>query len=263
MKNRGDIDLSLFASLPDRDLRREGLIVGEGRLVASRVAARCRLLGVLAEPSAAAEAEALAAGRCPVAALPAAEIASVAGYAFHRGLLVVAERPVLPSAEELLGAPFSRLVVLPRPTDPENLGAVVRSAAALGWDGVLLGPECCDPFGRRALRCSMGAVLSVPLFLASGPGTLAALAEAGWTALAADLADGAVAAGSEAARTLLSPERRVALVLGNERDGIPPDWRRACTAAVAVPQARNSGDGVDSLNVAAAAAILLWEGIRS
>lgn len=264
--NDGPGDTALFASLPDRDLRREGVLIGEGRLVAARVAARCRLLSVLAEPSAAAEAHGLAAGRCPVTVLTAAEIASVAGYPFHRGLLVAAERPELPSADSLVdGAPaaflpYSRLVVFPCAADPENLGAVARSAAALGWDGLILGPESCDPFGRRALRCSMGAVLSLPLFRSSGPDALRRLVSAGWLAAAADLSPDSVAAGTADGRALLGGRRPLALVLGNEHDGIPAAWRAECSASVAVPQARDESAGIDSLNVAAAAAILLWEG---
>lgn len=245
----------------DRDLRREGIIVGEGRLVAARVAARCRLLAVLAEPSAAAEAEALAAGSCPVTVLGAEELRSVVGYDFHRGLLVAAERPALHPAGEILGGvgDFRRLVVFPRPTDGENLGAVARSAAALGWDGLVLGPGACDPFGRRALRCSMGAMLVLPVFEAPGGGFLEALGGAGWSTLAAELSPGALKAGSAEAESALAGAERLALVLGNEHDGIPQDWRQHCSGAVSVPQDR-SGVAVDSLNVAAAAAILLWEG---
>lgn len=252
------MDLRVFASLPDRDLRREGLIVGEGRLVAERVAARCRLVGVLAEPSAAAEAEALAAGRCPVAVLSAAEMEALAGYPFHRGLLVAAERP---SAEPLPAVPRSasgerarRIVVLPEAADPENLGAVVRTAAALGWDCAALGPRSCDPFGRRALRCSMGATLALPLYFLNGPAALDGLRREGWDVAAAALEEGAGAPAGLRGRS------RLALVLGNERSGLGPAWRAACAEAAAVPQALGAADGVDSLNVAAAAAILLWEG---
>lgn len=247
--------------LRDRDLRREGVVVGEGRLLSERIAARLPLLAVLAEPSAAAEAEALAAGRCPVAVLPAAALEAVAGYPFHRGLLVAAERPPLPPPPLSLPLACSRLLVLPEPTDPENLGSLVRSAAALGWDAVVLGPGACDPFGRRALRCSMGATLSLPLW-ECGAEDFSLMAESGgWTAAAAELAPGALAAGTPEAAAILRADR-LALMFGNERDGIPETWRALRAASVAVPQARESRDGVDSLNVAAAAAILLWEGRR-
>jgi tRNA G18 (ribose-2'-O)-methylase SpoU len=149
---------------------------------------------------------------------------------------------------------FHRLVILPNPTDPENLGAIARSAAALGWDGLVLGLEACDPFGRRALRCSMAATLVLPLFQAESALCLASLHDAGWTVVAASLEEGALKPSA------LGGVDRLALVLGNERSGIPSDWRDRSAHVVAIPQLRNAADGVDSLNVAAAAAILLWEG---
>jgi tRNA G18 (ribose-2'-O)-methylase SpoU len=241
--------IRLFAGLPDRDLKREGVLVAEGRLLAERAAASCRLLGVLADPAAAAEAEALAAGRCPWAVLPAAEVAALAGYPFHRGLLAAAERPA-PLALAAGFAPGSRrLAVLPDIADPANLGAIARSAAALGWDGLVLGPGAADPWSRRALRCSMGATLSLPVY-AAAPAELADLAAAAWLVAAAELEPDA------AAPDALAGAAKLALVFGNERYGVDPVWRELCAQTVAVAQAAPAG--VDSLNVAAAAAILLW-----
>jgi tRNA G18 (ribose-2'-O)-methylase SpoU len=263
------MDPRVFASLPDRDLRREGLLIGEGRLVAARVAQRCRPLALLAESSAASEAVLLAAGRCPVTVLESAEIEAIVGYPFHRGILIAAERPKPIACDAALvadlsnagaggsksrGKPRGRLVVLPNPTDAENLGAIARSAAALGWDGLVLGPSSCDPFGRRALRCSMAATLVLPIYAAESSICLDLLRDEGWTTFAAALESDA------AEPSALGEIDRIALVLGNERDGIPIDWRGRCSGAVAIPQGRHAADGVDSLNVAAAAAILLWEG---
>ncbi len=259
------MDLGIFASLTDRDLRREGLLIGEGRLVAERVASRCRLIAILAERSAAEEAEALAAGRCPVTVLDTEEIRSIAGYPFHRGLLVAAERPPRASLRETPGkggiAPesraFTRLVLLPNLTDAENLGAIARSAAALGWDGLVLGEASGDPYGRRALRCSMAATLALPIYTGESAACLELLREDAWEIAVAALEDGA------AEPAVLGAVGKLALVLGNERTGIPADWRGGCSFAVAIPQGRLEADGVDSLNVAAAAAILLWEGRES
>ncbi|GAB1482540.1 RNA methyltransferase [Treponema sp.] len=260
------LDISLFSSLPDRDLRREGFIVGEGRLLAQRLAARCKLLGVLAEQSAAEEAEKLASGTCPVQVLPAVEIEKLVGYAFHRGILVLAERPAIPAfytsfnsevsdRDAPLGS-YRRLVILPKITDPENLGTIIRSAASLGWDALVLGSSSCDPYGRRALRCSMGASLVLPLFLADSAQELTLLrgqsSDNSWTIVAAELEPGA-----QGPKSLGSIEK-LALLLGNEREGLSADWRQHCDFTVAIPQ--ESLSGVDSLNVAAAAAILLWEG---
>jgi tRNA G18 (ribose-2'-O)-methylase SpoU len=129
-------------------------------------------------------------------------------------------------------------------TDHTNVGAVFRSAAALGWDAVLLTPRCADPLYRRAVRTSMGAVFQVPWTrLTSGPGTLR---DAGFdvVALTPDPAappiDGVKGA-------------KVALVLGTEGHGLSGAWLTAATAA-SIPMRR----GVDSLNVGAAAAIALY-----
>jgi len=260
---------AVFSGLKDKDLRRDGVVVGEGRLVAARIASRLPLIAIVAEASAAAEAEALAAenarrfGRgCPVAVLGSSEIASLAGYPFHRGLLAAAERPALPPLPEALPADFRRLVALPNLTDPENLGSIVRSAAALGWDAVVLGPLSCDPFGRRALRCSMAATLALPLFETDAASFASFAARSGWTVAAAELDPCALEAGTEAASAVLGAADALALVFGNEHDGIPEPWRAARRASISVPQARLERDGIDSLNVAAAAAILLWEGKR-
>ncbi len=235
------------------------------------MAASCTLVAILAEPSAAKEAETLAAGTCPVTILPTAEIAGIAGYAFHRGLLVAAERPrmqpFLPItvAPEKIGAhagvPISaarRLVVLPEPTDPENLGAIARSALALGWDGLVLGPSACDPWGRRALRCSMGATLALPVYQAGSPLDLSAALGYGLKVLAAENEKDALETGSEALGDWLGKNERFCVLFGNERDGIPASWRSRCDAAIAIPLAPGNRQYLQSLNVAAAAAIILW-----
>jgi len=248
--------LLLFAKLPDRDLRKEGLIIGEGRLVAERVARFCQPLGVVAIPSAQGDARQIAAGRCPVLLRTEKEISALVGFPFHRGLILVGRRPAMGS---LTSPPreyrwWRRIVVLPSVSDPENLGALTRTASALGWDALLLGDESCDPFGRRALRCSMGATLSLPLLGFEEMSALDALRSDGWTLVAATLE------GQSRGPESLSKVDKLALVLGNERFGIPSEVRERCVFSVGIPQKRKADEGLDSLNVAAAAAILLWEG---
>lgn len=260
-------------SLPDRDLRREGLLVAEGRLLVERVLERYRGEGAPREwgpkalyciPSAAEEARLLVSEKgipfdeCPVIVLSEQDLSIAIGYPFHRGMLLLARRPAIASleTEEDLPAQTQRLVYLPATTDAENLGAIARTAAALGWDGLLLSPSGADPLGRRALRCSMGATLVLPLWYVPEPSKLLALKKGGWPIIGASLEEGALIPSD------LGGFSRLILVLGNEHDGLPQEIRSLCQQVVAIPQARTNSHGIDSLNVAAAAAILLWEGIK-
>ncbi|WP_304240240.1 RNA methyltransferase [Gracilinema caldarium] len=255
-----DVDLGWFTGLKDRDLRREGIIIAEGRLVAERTAAVCEPLGILCLPAALSDAEAISQSSIPIRVMNEAEIGKLTGFPFHRGLLLAARRPEIPGIcdETVLDSPLissgRRLVVLPHITDSENLGAIIRTAAALGWDGVLLGSGSADPFSRRVLRCSMAAVFALPLYAFATVHELELLKTKGWELWAAMLHPEArepEALGSVA---------KLGVILGNERFGIEPALQRLCSHLVAIPQARSDVDGVDSLNVAAAAAILLWEG---
>ncbi len=262
-----ELDLAWFASLKDRELRQEGLIIAEGRLVAERTARFCHALGILCVPAALKDAEAISGGGIPIVVRSETEIGRLTGYPFHRGILLAARRPDLhpisadtrtdDTTDDKAGALLRsgrRLVVLPQITDPENLGTIVRTAAALGWDGVLLGNGSCDPYSRRVLRCSMAAVFSLPIYTFTEAAELKLLASAGWELWAA-MVD-AHANSPEALR----PVEKLALLLGNERFGFSQEMLGLSSAKVAIPQGRFEADGVDSLNVAVAAAILLWEG---
>lgn len=251
-----ELDLAWFAELKDRELRQERIIIAEGRLVAERIAVFCDALGILCVPAALEDAEAISGGAIPIQVLSEAEITSLTGYHFHRGLLLAARRPELQPLSEagMLVASGRRLVVLPQITDPENLGAIVRTAAALGWDGIVLGPRSADPYSRRVLRCSMAAVFSIPIVTLNVDSDLDLLLSHDWELWAASLAPAAEP--PEALRR----NTKLALILGNERFGIPQDVQSRASKVVAIPQGRFAEDGVDSLNVASAAAILLWEG---
>ncbi|WP_345712483.1 RNA methyltransferase [Kineococcus glutinatus] len=184
----------------------------------------------------------------PVFVAPAAAFERLTGVDLHRGALASVHRPRPRATADLLpGA--SRLVVLEDVVDHTNVGAVFRSAAALGADGVLVSPRCADPLYRRSVRVSMGAALQLPWArAASWPGDLELLRRSGFTVVALALADDAVPLGEFEA-----PDR-VALLLGTEGDGLS---RRAVAAAdvvVRIPMAA----GVDSLNVAAASAVAMW-----
>jgi tRNA G18 (ribose-2'-O)-methylase SpoU len=172
-------------------------------------------------------------------------LAETTGFPVHRGALASFRRRPVRAAAGLL-ADASRVVVLEDLSDHTNLGAVFRCAAALGWDAVLLTPRCADPLYRRAVRTSMGAVFAVPWARVDGPDPVC---EAGLTILALTPADDAVALADVRAPA------RLALALGAEGPGLTARWLEAAGVRVRIPMRA----GVDSLNVAAAAAIACYE----
>lgn len=195
--------------------------------------------------------------RCGVPVYTAARevLASLTGYELTRGVLCAMRRPVLPKDEELCRE-ARRVAVLEGITDAVNLGAVFRSAAALGMDAVLLSPYCCDPLCRRAVRVSMGTVFQVPwTYLGERSGwplpSLERLRAQGFFLAALALRSDALSIEDPS----LANARRLALLLGTEGDGLMPETVAACDCAVKIPMSH----GVDSLNVAAAAAVAFWE----
>ena len=182
-------------------------------------------------------------------------LAELTGYALTRGVLCAMRRKPLPTAEEVCkGA--RRVAVLEGIVDPTNVGAILRSAAALHMDAVLVTPTCCDPLHRRAVRVSMGTVFQVPWTrigdsAADWPEAgLARLRRMGFTTCALALSDGALSIDDPA----LTRCERLALVLGSEGDGLAPATIARCDCVARIPMAR----GVDSLNVAAASAVAFW-----
>ena len=171
----------------------------------------------------------------------------VTGFHVHRGALAALGRLPLPDPAPLL-AGSRRIMVLEKVNNHTNIGAIFRSAAALGMDAVLLAPDCADPLYRRAVRVSMGTVFAVPYAkLEPWPAALDQLAEHGYRRMA--LTPAADAVDLRALR--LGPGEKVALFLGSEGDGLSDAAFAACDLRVRIPMAA----GVDSLNVAAAAAV--------
>lgn len=199
-------------------------------------------------------------GEIPVYTAERETLAALTGYALTRGVLCAMKRPTLQTVEQIC-ADARRVAVLEEIVDPTNVGAIFRSAAALGFDAVLVTPTCCDPLHRRAVRVSMGTVFQVP-----------------WTRIGEDAADWPEA-GLERLRRIgfktaamaldassvsiddagLMAEKRLAVVLGTEGDGLSRNTIADCDYTVMIPMAH----GVDSLNVAAASAVAFWQlGIR-
>ena len=226
-----------------------GLYIAESALVLQRaLRAGHRPRSVLALGAAVDEAVALVGPDVPIFSGPPELLEQLTGYLLHRGLIASMHRPPLPTVEELV-RDARRIVILENVADPTNVGAIFRSVAGIGADAVLVTPRCSDPFYRRAIRVSMGTVLQVPWTrLGEWDAARDQLAEFHIAALA--LTPEAVSLRSFAAA---APER-VALVLGAEGEGLTPEALAAADTVVQIPMAH----GIDSLNVAATAAVAMY-----
>ncbi|MDI9833695.1 RNA methyltransferase [Streptomyces sp. KAU_LT] len=246
-----------YTGLTDVDLRRrrepaEGLFIAEGEKVIRRAKEagyemRSMLLSAKWIDVMRDVIDELAA---PVYAVSPDLAEQVTGYHVHRGALASMQRKPLPGATDLLHT-ARRVVVMESVNDHTNIGAIFRSAAALGMDAVLLSPDCADPLYRRSVKVSMGAVFSVPYArLETWPKALETVREAGFSLLALTP--------DEKAKTLdeAAPHRmdRVALMLGAEGGGLSTPALVAADEWVRIPMSH----GVDSLNVGAAAAVAFY-----
>ncbi len=254
--------LNDFVGLTDVALRRrrepvDGLFIAEGTQVAARALAagyRPRTMVAIAERLERTDVSSLvsevqrAGGAVEI--VEAERLRLHTGFDVHRGVMVSFARPPLP-AVATLAARSKTLAVLEAIVDHTNVGAIIRSVAALGVEGVLLDPRCADPLYRRAIRTSMGAVFAVPYArCAVWPGDLLALADQGFSVLALTPHDADI----DLSELRLGPDERVAVVLGAEGAGLSSTALAAATTRVAIEMA----PGVDSLNVAAAAAVAFW-----
>lgn len=175
-------------------------------------------------------------------------LAGLTGYVLTRGVLCAMRRP-LPRSVEMVCRGASRVVVIDGVVDSTNVGAIFRSAAALGIDGVLLTPTSCDPLNRRVVRVSMGSVFLVPWAWLDRP--VSGLGELGFRTAAMALSDDSVCIDDAA----LMAEPRLAIVMGTEGDGLSAATIADADYVVRIPMSH----GVDSLNVAAAAAVAFWQ----
>ncbi|MFP7696186.1 TrmH family RNA methyltransferase [Trueperella sp. LYQ143] len=179
------------------------------------------------------------------------------GYRVHRGALASMYRPQLPSASDFLRAhpAARRLFILEDLVNHTNVGAIFRSAAALGCDGVLVTDHCCDPLYRRSVKVSMGTVFQIPWTrIEHWPHSMEILRDHGWITASLALREDALTL-AEFSQIIDTPDSKVALILGSEGDGLAPATISQADYAVRIPMA----GGVDSLNVAAAGAVAAWE----
>lgn len=249
-----DAGLADYSHATDVALKRarsteHGLYLAESALVIERaLRAGHRPRSVLALGGSVDEAVALVGPEVPVYCGPRELLAKLTGYELHRGLIGSMHRPALPAVAELL-ADARRVVVLENVVDPTNVGAIFRSVAGIGADAVLVTPRCSDPFYRRAIRVSMGTVLQVPWTrIPDFPAARDSLR--GFHVVALALQPGAVPLREFAA----SAPPRVALVLGTEGEGLTSEAIDGADTVVSIPMAH----GIDSLNVAATAAVAMY-----
>lgn len=257
-----DPRLADYRAVRDPELVRRGArFLAEGRLVVRTLLSDSllRARSLLLEEAALAAFEAedvVLPPELPVYVVPPGAMGSLSGFRFHQGCLAVGERPPAEAPADLLArlGSAARLVVgLDGVSNPDNVGAIFRTAAAFGAGAVLLSPDCASPLYRKAVRTSMGACLRLPFSHgASWSACLRALDDHGARIIA--LTPAAEARTLEAAAAGLGPDQPRALLLGAEGPGLGAASVAAASEHVRIPM---SG-GVDSLNVAAAAAVALY-----
>jgi tRNA G18 (ribose-2'-O)-methylase SpoU len=246
-----------------------GMFIAEGRLVVGRLLGSARFATrsvLVTEPAMTALADALARRpEVPVFLVSQPAMNAIAGFNIHRGCLAIGERPAAARWQDLAAQfPTSNsqlpkdqtsrmLVCLERVANPDNVGGVFRSASAFGAGGVLLDPVTTDPFYRKAIRTSMGAVLQVPFArVDSWPGALMELSSRGFAVIAMTPSTSATPVRNVAQAI----GRRPAVILfGHEGEGLTADALAACELHARISISSN----VDSLNVATAAGIALYE----
>jgi tRNA G18 (ribose-2'-O)-methylase SpoU len=251
-----DPRLADYSHLTDVALKKargteHGLYLAESALVLERALGAGHVpRSVLALGGTVDEAVALVGEGVPVFSGPGELLAELTGYILHRGLIASMHRPALPDPDELLET-ARRIVILENVADPTNVGAIFRSAGAIGADAILVTPRCSDPFYRRAIRVSMGTVLQVPWTrVGDWPATRELLTRHGFHVAALALTRDAVSLRDFDGAS----HERLALVLGAEGPGLTDAALAASDTVVQIPMKH----GIDSLNVAAASAVAMW-----
>ena len=251
-------ELDIYARLTEAQLLnrfepKKGMFIAESPKVIMRALdAGCIPVSLLVERghvNAEAEEAILRCGDVPVFTAPLDVLTKLTGFQLTRGMLCAMRRPALKSVEEVT-KDTRRVVVLENIQNPTNVGAIFRSAAALGMDAVLLTPNCSNPLYRRSARVSMGTVFQIP-WTYLGEDWVTQLQSMGYKTAAMALKDDSYSIDDPALRA----EEKLAVVLGSEGDGLAATTIAACDYTVKIPMYH----GVDSLNVAAASAVAFWE----
>ena len=249
-----DPRIAPYRNLKDRELAREGgLFIAEGELVVRRLLrsdypVESVLLGERRRKQIAHE---IPTG-IPVYVAPDPIVHQIIGYRFHSGIIAVGRRKPTLTIDHLMSAPRQRVttLILPETATAQNLGALIRIAAAFGCDALVLGERSCDPFWRQAVRVSMGTIFSLPLVRSQNLlEDMTRLRQKWGFELAAAVLD-------EDAEPLARASRgpRLGILFGNEAQGLAPEYVRASDRRITIPMRI----GIDSLNVAIAAGIFLY-----
>ena len=241
------------AQLLNRHNLKEGLFIAESPKVIDRALdAGCVPVSILVETAHLRGESQAVIDRCgdiPVYTARFDVLTQLTGYQLTRGMLCAMRRPALPTVEEICKT-ARRIAVLEDVMNPTNLGAIFRSAAALGMDAVLLTPACSNPLYRRSCRVSMGTVFQVP-WTYLDENWIETLKGMGYKTCAMALKDDSYSVDDPALREV----EKLAIVLGTEGDGLAASTIANCDYTVKIPMYH----GVDSLNVAAASAVAFWE----
>ena len=258
-------ELDIFARLTEAQLRNrlepeKGIFIAESpKVITVALNAGCRPVALLMERRHMDGDGREIIARCgdiPVYTADREVLEALTGYRLTRGVLCAMHRPT-PATMEAVCLGAKRIAVLEGIVDSTNIGAIFRSAAALGMDGILLTTSCCDPLCRRAVRVSMGTVFQIPWARIGETADawpdwgVTRLRELGFKTAAMALSDDAVSIDD----SQLQSEERLAVVLGTEGDGLSGKTIADCDYTVCIPMYHN----VDSLNVAAASAVAFWE----
>ena len=254
-------DISLYQDFNEAQLRHyyepeRGVFIAEsGKVINRALTAGMEPLSFLIAKERLADAEEMFLSAhdpaVPVYVSPEKDLQGITGYNLTGGMLCVMRRPILPEVQTVC-AHASRAAVIVDVVNPTNIGAVIRSAAALGIDAVLLSYSCSDPLERRALRVSMGTAFQIPwTYIDKTADINDALHELGFKTAAMALADDAISLASD----VLKEEEKLAIMIGNEGNGLPSDVIERADHKVIIPMY----NGVDSLNAAAASAVAFWE----
>ena len=253
----GDPRVEMFGALTEAQLRNrlepeKGIFIAESpKVINVALNAGYEPLAMLCEKRHIAGDAAQLIARCgdiPVYTGERELLSQLTGYVLTRGVLCAIRRPQAPRIEDVC-RDGRRIVVIDGVVDTTNIGAIFRSAAALGIDAVLLTRNSCDPFNRRAVRVSMGSVFLVPWTWMDDD--LESLHQYGFKTAAMALSDDSIPLDSPS----LAAEERLAIVMGTEGDGLPHETIARADYVVRIPMSHD----VDSLNVAAAAAVAFWE----